>query len=84
MRRPRGAAALLLAAGVAVAEPRDLAHPNILMVISDDLRPEIGLYGPNDTVHTPNLDKFGADPRTTVFTNAFVQQAVSWSRKIRL
>lgn len=50
------------------------ARPNVLMVVSDDLRPAIGAYHGEDTVHTPNLDALAVDPRATVFKNAYVQQ----------
>ena len=53
-----------------------VARPNVLMIVSDDLRPALGAYHGEDTVHTPNLDALAADPRSVVFRNAFVQQAV--------
>jgi len=37
---------------------------NVLMLVSDDLRPEIGAFGPDGTgllAHTPHLDKLAAD-----------------------
>ena len=46
---------------------------NVLHIIVDDLRPEIGAYGlPNR--HTPNMDKIASNG--TVFTKAYCQQAV--------
>ena len=44
---------------------------NILHIISDDLRPELGAYGLSNR-HTPNIDGIGG----TVFTRAYAQQAV--------
>lgn len=51
-------------------------QPNVLMIVSDDLRPALGAYHGDDTVFTPNLDALALDPRSTVFTRAYVQQAV--------
>jgi iduronate 2-sulfatase len=53
----------------------DLASgkPNVLFVVSDDLRPALGTYG-TPHVKTPFID-FLAD-QSVVFTRAFVQQAV--------
>ena len=48
--------------------------PNVLFIVSDDLRPELGVYG-GDAI-TPNLDKFAATAGTVVFNRAYVQQAI--------
>ena len=47
---------------------------NILHIISDDLRPELGAYG-LPLRHTPNLDAIAS--RGTVFTRAFAQHATT-------
>ena len=48
---------------------------NILFVVSDDLRADIGgHYGQNDIVYTPNIDAF--QNRAFTFTHAYTQQAV--------
>ena len=47
--------------------------PNVLFIVVDDLRPEMGCYG-NKIVKTPNLDRLAA--RGMVFTHAYCQQAV--------
>ena len=54
-----------VAAG-ASADPR----PNVLFVIVDDLRPELGCYG-NPLIKTPHFDRFAAS--ATTFTRAFCQ-----------
>lgn len=49
------------------------ATHNIVHVIIDDLRPELGAYGLPDR-HTPNIDELAANG--TVFFRAYAQQAV--------
>eukprot|EP01062_Namystynia_karyoxenos_P074284 TRINITY_DN71163_c0_g1_i1.p1 TRINITY_DN71163_c0_g1~~TRINITY_DN71163_c0_g1_i1.p1 ORF type:complete len:542 (+),score=174.59 TRINITY_DN71163_c0_g1_i1:70-1626(+) len=61
-------ALLLLLQAAAAREPL-----NVLHIISDDLRPELGAYGLPDR-HTPNLDQLAADG--TVFDRAYTQQGV--------
>ena len=46
---------------------------NVLFIIVDDLRPELGCYGVN-YIQTPNIDKLASSG--AIFKNAFVQQAV--------
>ncbi len=47
--------------------------PNVLFIVVDDLRPEMGCYG-NKIIKTPNLDRLAA--RGMVFQRAYCQQAV--------
>ncbi len=47
-------------------------HPNVLFIIVDDLRPELGAYG-NQVIQTPNLDRFAAQGFT--FVRAYSQAA---------
>lgn len=48
-------------------------RPNVLLILSDDLRPQLGCYG-DETVISPHIDAFA---ETAVrFNRAYVQQAV--------
>eukprot|EP01084_Bolivina_argentea_P255056 428903_1 len=48
---------------------------NVLFIVSDDLRADIGgYYGQNDVIYTPNIDAF--QNRAFTFTHAYTQQAV--------
>ncbi len=44
------------------------AKPNVLFIMVDDLRPEIGSFG-SKTIKTPNIDKLSAE--ATIFTKAY-------------
>jgi iduronate 2-sulfatase len=58
----------------AAATPGRGATPrNVLFLVVDDLRPELGCYG-NPIVKTPNIDRLAR--RGLVFTRAYCQQAV--------
>ena len=46
---------------------------NVLFIVSDDLRIELGAYG-YDYMITPNIDKLAAEGR--IFKEAHVQQAI--------
>ena len=46
---------------------------NVLLIVVDDLRPQMGCYGQNETL-TPHIDEFAKG--ATVFLNAYCQQAV--------
>ena len=59
---------LLTCCVTAVANPK----PNVLFVIVDDLRPELGCYG-NSVIQTPNFDRFAES--AMVFNRAFCQAA---------
>ena len=53
--------------------PVDHRPPNILFIIVDDLRPELGCFG-SDFVKTPHIDRMAE--RGLVFNRAYCQQAV--------
>lgn len=69
-------ATALAAAGIAASlpDPGLGKKTNVLFIVSDDLRPEMGCYG-GDAI-TPNVDKLAASPGTVVFERAYVQQAI--------
>jgi iduronate 2-sulfatase len=75
--------ALLWAEPSAMATPRAAAaaHPNILILTIDDLRPELGCYG---AVHmqTPAIDALAAESMR--FDHAYIQQAVCLPSRISL
>ena len=52
------------------AIPADARPPNVLFIISDDLRPELGCYGVPG-IQTPNIDALAA--RSVKFTRNYVQ-----------
>lgn len=48
-------------------------HPNVLFLIVDDLRPELGCYGV-DQIKSPNIDRIAQ--QGLVFTRAYCPQAI--------
>jgi len=67
--------ALVLGVGVTCTSVTSLAkdeRPNVLFVVVDDLRPELGCYG-NREIKTPHFDSFSES--ATTFTRAYCQAA---------
>jgi iduronate 2-sulfatase len=58
-----------LTAGTSVAA----AKPNVLFIMMDDLRPELGCYGAEGLI-TPNIDRLAE--KAVLFNNAYVQYPV--------
>ena len=54
-------------------EKRGSDPPNILFIVADDLRPNLGCYG-DENAHTPNIDRMAE--KGVVFNRAYCQQAV--------
>ena len=54
-------------------EKPEIPKPNILFIVVDDLRPELGCYG-KDYIKSPNIDRLAS--AGIVFNRAFCQQAV--------
>ncbi|KAK4287859.1 hypothetical protein Pmani_039085 [Petrolisthes manimaculis] len=56
-----------------VRSVKSVGHPNVLLIIVDDLRPTLGCYG--DTLAlTPNIDALAQEG--VIFTRAYAQQAL--------
>ena len=55
--------------------------PNILMIIVDDLRPQLGCYGASDTL-SPNIDRIASEG--TLFETAYVQVPVCGASRASL
>jgi iduronate 2-sulfatase len=62
--------ALSLPSSLPDASAAPASKYNVLFIISDDLRPELGAYG-NQTIKTPNIDALAA--RGTRFDRAYAQ-----------
>ena len=64
----------MLPSGVsAVTHAAEQAAPNVLFIVVDDLRPELGCYGA-DHIRSPNIDALANTGR--LFEQAYCQQAV--------
>lgn len=63
----------LLLSMAAVVQAQQAGKYNVLFLMVDDLRPQLGCYG-DTVVQTPNIDRLAA--RGTVFNRAYCQMAV--------
>ena len=71
-----GVALHLILVACGAREPKEsdrLQRPNVLMVLVDDLRPELNCYGAGHII-SPYIDALAAE--SIVFTRAYTQQAV--------
>src|SRR3954454_20853800 len=51
----------------------EMQRTNLLFIVADDLRPDLGCYG-NAAVHSPNIDRLAS--RGLVFDHAYCQVAL--------
>ena len=58
---------VLLPAGLRAANTPASAHPNVLMIIADDLNDWVGCLGGHRDVKTPNIDRLAR--RGLLFAN---------------
>jgi iduronate 2-sulfatase len=56
-------------------------RPNILLILVDDLKPTLGVYG-DPVAHSPNIDRLAAKGMT--FKNAYCNQAVCLASRYNL
>ena len=68
-----GKAATLLLAATSLGFAAETNRPNVLFLVVDDLRPELGCYG-NPYIQSPHID--GLAKSGMVFNRAYCQQAV--------
>lgn len=73
---------------IAAATPKGLyakdaykKRPNVLLIIADDLRPQLGCYGKSE-IFSPNIDKLSN--HGILFTNAFCQVPVCGASRASL
>lgn len=72
-------AILCCTAGSSYAQPRE--RPNVLFIMADDLRPELGCYGVKE-VKTPHIDRLAES--SLLFQNAYCNVPVSGASRASL
>ena len=65
--------AAILMAATTISIAADANRPNVLFLVVDDLRPELGCYG-KDYIKSPNIDALAKSGM--VFNRAYCQQSV--------
>lgn len=75
------AGAVCLPGGAQAVKPAAPQRPNVLLLIADDLRPELGCYGVKD-IRTPNIDRLAASG--VLFRNAYCNVPVSGASRASL
>ncbi len=81
MNRSRALSSLLCTASLAAAASAGAEKPNVLFIIVDDLRPELGCYG-NELINTPNIDRLAESG--TIFTQAYCNVPVCGASRASL
>ena len=67
------AATLLTGCALTTAQADNAPAQNVLLILVDDLKPELGCYG-SEVIQTPHMDQLAADG--SLFEHHYVQQAV--------
>jgi iduronate 2-sulfatase len=73
MTSPHSALLLVALSAAAAAAAADPKRKNVLMIIVDDLRPEVSAFN-QSLMHTPNIDRLGK--QGVVFARTYCQQAI--------
>jgi arylsulfatase A-like enzyme len=78
-----GAAGLAMPASVFAAEKKvgGVKRPNVLFIVVDDLRPQVGCYG-HKQMNSPNIDRLAADG--VVFLRSYCQVPVCGASRASL
>lgn len=84
MKKSSGLGYILLAFGTAACNPvqkPEMKKPNILFIVVDDLRPELGCYG-HSQIKSPNIDELAK--RGLTFVNAYCNVPVCGASRASL
>lgn len=72
---------IVFGSSAAVAQVEKSEKPNILLLLVDDLKPTLGVYG-DKAAHSPNIDRLAS--KGMVFTQAYCNQAVCMASRYNL